>query len=67
MRCSTCGTLLGDIQLIHEEETTKIDNSNLSVTEKNKKKEELMNKYGISRYCCRMRILGNLDLINIIK
>lgn len=38
MRCPTCGTLLGDIQLKYEEDTKKIDSSNLSVDDKNKKK-----------------------------
>ena len=44
MRCFTCGTLLGDIQLIHEKETKKIDSSKLSDEEKNKKKRRI-NKY----------------------
>jgi len=66
MRCPTCGTLLGDIQLIHEQEIKKIDNSKLSDIEKNKKKEELINMYGLDRYCCRTRILGYVDIVNII-
>ena len=66
MRCPTCGTLLGDIQLIHEQEIKKIDNSKLSEVEKNKKKEELINMYGLDRYCCRTRILGYVDIVNII-
>lgn len=66
MRCPTCGTLLGDIQLIHEQEIKKIDNSKLTEVEKNKKKEELINMYGLYRYCCRTRILGYVDIVNII-
>ena len=66
MRCPTCGTLLGDIQLIHEQEIKKIDNSKLSEVEKNKKKEELINMYDLDRYCCRTRILGYVDIVNII-
>jgi DNA-directed RNA polymerase subunit N (RpoN/RPB10) len=42
MRCFTCGTLLGDIQLIHEEEIKKIDSSKLIEADKNKKKEDLI-------------------------
>jgi DNA-directed RNA polymerase subunit N (RpoN/RPB10) len=66
MRCPTCGTLLGDIQLINEKEIEKIDNSKFSEVEKTKKKEELINKYGLDRYCCRTRILGYVDIVNII-
>ena len=66
MRCFTCGTLLGDIQLIHESETKKIDSSKLSDDEKNKKKEELINTYGLELYCCRTRLLGYVDIVNEI-
>jgi DNA-directed RNA polymerase subunit N (RpoN/RPB10) len=67
MRCPTCGTLLGDIQLIHEEEIKKIDSSKFTEVEKNKKKEDLMNTYGLYRYCCKTRLLGYVDIVNIIK
>jgi DNA-directed RNA polymerase subunit N (RpoN/RPB10) len=66
MKCPTCGTLLGDIQLIHEEEIKKIDESKISDEEKNIKKEKLINMYGIDRYCCRTRILGYSDIVNTI-
>jgi DNA-directed RNA polymerase subunit N (RpoN/RPB10) len=66
MRCPTCGTLLGDIQLIHEEEVKKIDSSKLTEDEKNKKKAELINTYGLDRYCCKTRLLGYVDIVNII-
>ena len=41
MKCPTCGTLLGDIQLIHEEEIKKIDESKISDDEKNSKKKKI--------------------------
>jgi hypothetical protein len=66
MRCPTCGTLLGDIQLIHEEEIKKIDSSKLIEADKNKKKEDLINTYGLERYCCKTRLLGYVDIVNII-
>ena len=66
MRCPTCGTLLGDIQLIHEEEIKKIDSSKLFEADKNKKKEDLINTYGLERYCCKTRLLGYVDIVNII-
>jgi DNA-directed RNA polymerase subunit N (RpoN/RPB10) len=66
MRCPTCGTLLGDIQLIHEQEIKKIDSSKLTEVEKNKKKEDLINTYGLDRYCCKTRLLGYVDTVNII-
>ena len=67
MRCPTCGTLLGDIQLKYEEDTKKIDNSNLSVDDKNNEKAKILNTYGLDRYCCKTRILGYVDFVNIIK
>jgi DNA-directed RNA polymerase subunit N (RpoN/RPB10) len=66
MKCPTCGTLLGDIQLIHEEEIKKIDESKISDDEKNSKKKKLIDMYGIDRYCCRTRILGYCDIVNTI-
>jgi DNA-directed RNA polymerase subunit N (RpoN/RPB10) len=66
MKCPTCGTLLGDIQLIHEEEIKKIDESKISDDEKNNKKKKLIDMYGIDRYCCRTRILGYCDIVNTI-
>jgi DNA-directed RNA polymerase subunit N (RpoN/RPB10) len=66
MRCFTCGTLLGDIQLFHERDIKKIDSSKLSDDEKNKKKEELINTYGLELYCCRTRLLGYVDIVNEI-
>jgi DNA-directed RNA polymerase subunit N (RpoN/RPB10) len=66
MRCPTCGTLLGDIQLKYEEDTKKIDSSNLSIEDKNNEKAKILNTYGLDRYCCKSRILGYVDIINII-
>ena len=66
MRCPTCGTLLGDIQLKYEEDTKKIDSSNLSVDDKNNEKAKILNTYGLDRYCCKTRILGYVDIVNII-
>ena len=66
MRCPTCGTLLGDIQLIHEEEIKKIDESKITDDEKNNKKKKLIDMFGIDRYCCRTRILGYCDIVNTI-
>ncbi len=67
MRCPTCGTLIGDIQLIHEKEIEKIDNNEkLNEDQKNEKKKELINKYGLDKYCCRTRIITYVDIIDII-
>jgi len=66
MKCPTCGTLLGDIQLILEEEIKKIDEAKISDEEKNIKKEKVINMFGIDRYCCRTRILGYYDIVKII-
>lgn len=65
--CPTCNNCLADKQLFFEEEKEKIYNDkNLSMKDKEKKIEKLLDKIGLTRYCCRMRMLTYLDQVNII-
>jgi DNA-directed RNA polymerase subunit N (RpoN/RPB10) len=64
--CFTCGRLLADIQIPYETEIKKINNSNDSELIKQEKKRELLTKFYINNYCCRMRILSYINLIDII-
>ena len=66
-KCPTCRTILANKQLIFEKENEKICASDKSVDEKNKMKEELLDKIELKRYCCRQRILGYVDLTDIIQ
>lgn len=55
--CPTCNTLLGDKYYIL-----------MTLTEKNKNidKSELIIKM-VSNYCCKMRLLTSVNLVNITK
>lgn len=67
--CPTCGKLLGNIEEIVED--TSINGSNETTKNTGKQKQEhlqkIFEKYGYTRYCCRMRIMSYIDEVNIIK
>ena len=65
-RCPECGNLLANKQLTWEKELAIICAKSIPEMEKNKMKKELLNKLKLKRYCCRMRIMGYVRLINII-
>ena len=65
--CPTCQNLLADKQIPFEEEMEKIcNNKNLKEDEKQKQKKKLLDQLGLSRYCCRTRMISYLDQIQII-
>jgi len=65
--CPTCQFLLADKQLIYETEFARIsNNSKLSEDKKKKEVEQLLNKLGLIRYCCRMRMISYVDQVKII-
>jgi len=66
--CPTCGNILGNKQIPFEEDLESIcENDELSEEEKESQKRELLDKYKLDKYCCRMRILSYTKLINIVK
>jgi DNA-directed RNA polymerase subunit N (RpoN/RPB10) len=59
--------LLADKQLVFETEFAKISNdSKLTEDKKKKEVEKLLNKLGLIRYCCRMRMISYVDQVKII-
>jgi len=57
IRCFTCNKVIGSLWEPY-----------LNLLEKGNTKEEALNKIGLKRYCCRSRILGNVELCEkIIK
>ena len=65
--CPTCNNLLADKQIFFEEEKEKIENDkNLSKKDRERETEKLLDKIGLVRYCCRMRMITYLDQVNII-
>jgi DNA-directed RNA polymerase subunit N (RpoN/RPB10) len=69
MKCPTCGLLLGEIQLEYEAKLYQINNNNkLSDADKDEKRMELMNSFGLKdRYCCRSRLISYVDVVQIIR
>lgn len=69
MRCPSCGFLLGQIQMPYE---TAIDaichDTKLTTVEKTELKSKILDNLGIPKYkyCCRMRIMGYVRLIDEI-
>lgn len=67
-RCPTCKTMLANKQLFYEQRLDNISNNDkLSVKEKNNAKMKLLDELELYRSCCRMRIMGYISLIEIIK
>ena len=66
--CPTCGEFLGMRQIPFEDEILKICNMNgISEEKKNELKSELPTKLGLTRYCCRMRLISYIPKVTLIK
>ena len=66
-KCPTCRTLLANKQLVYEKRLKEICNSNKSKNEKDAEKKKLLDELELPRECCRMRMMGYVKLIEIIK
>lgn len=66
-KCPTCRTLLANKQLVYEKRLMEICSSNKSKNEKDAEKKKLLDELELPRQCCRMRIMGYVKLIDIIK
>jgi DNA-directed RNA polymerase subunit N (RpoN/RPB10) len=67
-RCPTCGKKLSHLELKYEDKLEDIlNNPKLTENQKNVEKQKLVNSLGLTRYCCKTRIITYLDTIKIIK
>ena len=65
--CPTCQNLLADKQLKYEDELEKICNDKkLNSDQQQEQKKKLLDDLGLSRYCCRMRMISYVDQVKII-
>ena len=65
--CFTCGRLFADIQDPYEKDIAEIEhNAKLTDAQKTEIKAKLLDKYHIHNYCCRMRVLTYVKLVEII-
>lgn len=62
-RCPTCGENLAEKEIPYNTQMKEIENNpKLDVEAKKKAKQKLLNSLGVPRYCCRMRIMGFINL-----
>lgn len=74
IRCFTCGKVLADKYDYYMEEVNKLEKKKEGkgkVDETPKHFEgiptgEIMNKLGLTRYCCRRHMLGTVDMMDTI-
>ena len=67
-RCPTCKNKLADKQISLEKEMVLIcDNTKISEQEKDNLKSKLLDKLLITRYCCKMRALTYIDLVETVN
>jgi DNA-directed RNA polymerase subunit N (RpoN/RPB10) len=68
MKCPTCGTVIGNRQIIYETKLQEI-NSNPKIDDDTKleQKNKLINSLELKRYCCKMRIITFKSMPLIIK
>lgn len=70
VRCFTCGKVMADKADYYVSEVEKIKNQkNEDPKFKNFDSvhtKEILDKLGLTRYCCRRNLLSNVDLMHII-
>ena len=66
--CPTCGFFIGNVVEKYEIEKSKICN-NIRLTEKQQGEEiqKAINKLGLKRYCCKMRVLTCKNMVEEIQ
>jgi len=67
IKCPSCKTLLGCRYLIYEKGLNEINNSQSTDEEKGLKKQKLMEKMELERYCCKPRIMSYIKKEEIIN
>lgn len=67
-KCPTCKQMLSHISVDYEQKLDDIESDpNMSRQQKKIKKQELVNSYGLRRYCCKVRLMTYKRLVDIVK
>lgn len=72
IRCFTCAKIIADKYDFYIEETAKLEKSGLKNDDPDYKyfsnihTKEILDKLGLTRYCCRRMLLSTSDMMNII-
>ena len=62
--CATCGFLIGGVVIEYETKMKEIcDNINLSSEQQSDEIVKLIKKLNIRRYCCKMRLVTQKDIV----
>jgi DNA-directed RNA polymerase subunit N (RpoN/RPB10) len=66
--CPTCGFFIGNVVEDYEKQKISICNNN-KLNEKQQAEEikKVINKLGLKRYCCKMRVLTCKDMVEEIQ
>lgn len=68
LKCPTCGTILGNRQIMYEKGLEEIENNPNNDDELKKTlKTKLIDKLELKRYCCKMRVMTFKNKTLIIK
>lgn len=72
VRCFTCGKVLADKYDLFVERTNELQATAKAKAEDQHpafdrvRANDLLNEMGLTRYCCRRHMLGQVDMMNII-
>lgn len=72
IRCFTCGKVMADKIDYYVSETEKLKKENVKNTDPKFKHfdkihtNKILDKIGLTRYCCRRNMISNVDLMHII-
>ena len=65
--CPSCNRFLADKEIPFKKGMETIcNNKSLSEKQKMSQKKKLLDDLGLSRYCCRTRVISNLDQVRLI-
>ena len=64
--CPTCKMLLADKQIPYEKAMEDLSNKNLSDKQISEERQKLFQKLGITRYCCKMRLISYVDHSKVV-
>ncbi len=66
--CPTCGFFIGNVVENYEQQKFTICN-NIKLNEKQQSEEiqKVINKLGLKRYCCKMRVLTCKNMVDEIQ
>lgn len=67
MKCLSCSTIIGNRQVQYEKGLAEIDEKTfIGETEKKRLKTLLIDSLELKNYCCKMRIIGFKQKLDII-